>query len=375
MSKILIIGPAYPLRGGLATYNERLAETFNQLGHTCEISSFSLQYPNLLFPGKTQFSTDPAPKNLTIHTEINSVNPLNWLKVGKRIKRANYDFIVFRYWMSFMAPAFGTIARVVKGNKHTKILAITDNLIPHEQRFFDAAFTKYFISQCDGFLTMSKAVKSQLESWTTNKPITYTPHPMYDMFGLKQDKTLAKKQIDLNPEQAYLLFFGFIRQYKGLGLLLETMADERIRALEVKVIIAGEFYEDAAPYMKQIDELNLHDSVILRNDFIPNSQVSLYFSAADAVIQPYLNATQSGVTQIAYYYNTPMIVTNVGGLAELVPHNIVGYVCEVNKEALVKAVVDFYQLSKEKKFSLAMEGEKKKFTWETVCNELLLLAR
>jgi glycosyltransferase involved in cell wall biosynthesis len=373
--KILIVGPAWPLRGGLATYNERLADAFNKQGHTCEILSFSLQYPSLLFPGKTQYSTDPAPEGISIHSKINSINPINWIKVGNAFKRKNYDVVVFRYWMSFMAPAFGTIARILKSNPKTKILAITDNVIPHEKKFFDTAFTNYFLPVCDGFLTMSESVKQQLVELGYIKPTTYVPHPMYDMFGQAIDKTTAKQALQLDTKQPYLLFFGFIRQYKGLNILLEAMATPQVRVLGVKLIVAGEFYEDKTPYLNYIQANQLTDSVIVCDDFIPNSEVSKYFCASDVVVQPYLNATQSGVTQIAYYYNKPMIVTNVGGLAELIPHNKVGLVCEVNAQQIADAIVTYYSQQKEAIFSSNMEQEKLRFTWDNVCNELLNLVQ
>ena len=370
--KVLIVGPAYPLRGGLATYDERLANSFKELGHECNILSFSLQYPSILFPGKTQFSTDPAPEGLTIMSDINSINPLNWISVGNKIRKQQYDLVVFRYWMSFMAPAFGTIARRIKSGCKTKVLAICDNLVPHEKRFFDKPFTNYFIGQCDGFLTMSQSVKTQLEQWPVNKKVTYTPHPMYDMFGPIKPKQEAKDLLKLGNQKT-LLFFGFIRKYKGLHLLLDAMADDRVRALNIKLIVAGEFYEDNKPYFDQIDQLGLKDTVVMSNDFIPNSGVSNYFCAADAVIQTYLSATQSGVTQIAYFYNKPMIVTNVGGLAELVPDHKVGLVVEVNKDAIADAIVEFYNKDLEAHMIPHIEEGKKAFMWETLTRKLLEL--
>jgi glycosyltransferase involved in cell wall biosynthesis len=373
--RILIVGPAHPLRGGLATYNERLAEVLMEAGHECDILSFSLQYPKLLFPGKTQLSSDHAPSNMTIHAEINSINPLNWISVGLKYKKAKYDIVVFRYWMSFMAPAFGTIARLIKGNAHTKILAITDNVIPHERKFFDAAFTNYFLPVCDGFLTMSESVKQDLIDLKLTQPIAYVPHPMYDTFGKAIDKNEAKQLLGLDVGTNYLLFFGFIRKYKGLGLLLNAFADERLKALHLKLIVAGEFYEDKNPYLEQIEKLGLTDRVIVCDDFIPNNQVSTYFCASDVVVQPYLNATQSGVTQIAYYYNKPMIVTNVGGLAELVPNNKVGFVCHVSEQEIADAMYNFYTLQKEQEFTRAAEQEKQRFTWQNLCDQVLNLAK
>ncbi|MEI6880510.1 MAG: glycosyltransferase [Bacteroidota bacterium] len=371
--KILIVGPAWPLRGGLATYNERLCREFNAQGHVCQILSFSLQYPSFLFPGKTQFSTDPKPNDIEILPQLNSINPLNWLSVGNSMANRGYDVVIFRYWMSFMAPAFGTIARKIKNKSSAKILAITDNIIPHEKKFFDSVFTNYFLNSCDGFLSMSRAVYEQVSQLQPNKPRAYVPHPMYDMFGEKLLKTKAKEELELDINTNYLLFFGFIRKYKGLQLLLESFADERLKELPLKLIIAGEFYEDRKPYDEMISRLGLESRLVLVTDFIPNNEVNMYFSAADMVVQTYLNATQSGVTQIAYYYDKPMLVTDVGGLAELVPHNKVGYITDIDKKQIANYILDFYTHGREQEFSDNIKNEKQKFTWSYLTHELLKL--
>lgn len=367
--KILIVGPAYPLRGGLATYNERLCREFINQGHTCEILSFSLQYPSLLFPGKTQLSSDPAPEGIVIHSEINSINPLNWLACGRKFGAQKYDLVIFRYWMSFMAPAFGTLARAFK-KSGAHVVAITDNIVPHEKRFFDKAFTAYFLNACDAFLSMSKEVQQQAMALQPNKKVAYVAHPMYDMFGPPIAKSEAKEKLGLDSNTNYLLFFGFIRKYKGLGLLLESFAKVDRKKFNLKLVIAGEFYEDAAPYLAQIKELELENDLVLKTDFIPNSEVSKYFSASDMVIQTYLSATQSGVTQIAYFYDKPMLVTNVGGLAELVPANTVGYVCQQNADEIALAISDYYLNQRENQFVKGVASEKVKFTWQYLTEQL-----
>ncbi|MFA9214327.1 MAG: glycosyltransferase [Candidatus Methylacidiphilales bacterium] len=369
--KILIIGPAWPLRGGLATYNERLCREFNSQGHECEIASFSLQYPQFLFPGKTQMSDDPQPTDIVIHSIINSINPINWLSVGYKLNKKQYDLVIFRYWMSFMAPAFGTIARLIRANGKTKIITIADNIIPHEQQFFDTAFTQYFIDSNNGFLAMSREVYTHIDLFTTGKPKKYVPHPMYDMFGPLLNKQEAKRKLGLDENCNYLLFFGFIRKYKGLTLLLNSFALLQQSNPNLKLIVAGEFYENSEPYLEQIKNLGLANSVILRTDFIPNNEVGVYFSAADLVVQTYITATQSGVTQIAYYYNKPMLVTNVGGLSELVPHKVVGYVVERDEQAIAQAISDYYTQNKEAEFTANIEVEKQKFTWKYLTEELL----
>lgn len=371
---IVIVGPAYPYRGGLATYNLLLAQNLQKQGHQVKIITFSLQYPNLLFPGKTQFSTEPCPDNIHIEQAINSVNPVNWYRVGKRLQKEKPDLVVFRYWMSFMAPAFGTIARIIKKNNHSRLIAITDNIIPHEKHFFDQAFTPYFLKPFHGFVTMSKAVLEDLKKFKIQVPSYYTPHPMYESFGEAISKEEAKKKLDLDADKSYLLFFGFIRKYKGLDLLLEVFADERIAKKNIQLIIAGEYYESPQSYEQLIEKYQLKERLVLRNDFIPDSEVVNYFCAADMVVQTYKEATQSGVTQIAYFYDKPMLVTNVGGLAELVPHLEVGYVLEKNKDEIVNAILDFYDNQREKIFKANVKKYKENFSWNTMIKTLLKTA-
>ncbi|MGZ5286977.1 MAG: glycosyltransferase, partial [Flavisolibacter sp.] len=316
--KVVIIGPAHPLRGGLATFNQRLARQFTSEGHDCSIVSFSLQYPGFLFPGTTQYSSDPAPGDIKIHTLINSINPLNWFSVGRQIKKWEPDLVVVRFWLPFMGPALGTILRQVGRNKNTRIVCIADNVIPHEKRPGDRPFTRYFLGACHAFITMSEKVLADLKTFT-GKPALQVQHPLYDNFGAIINKDEARSKLLLGHEQKLVLFFGFIRQYKGLDLLFRAMADERIRKAGIRLLVAGEFYEDAQPYHELLDSLDISDLVILKTNFIPDSEVRNYLCAADCVIQPYRNATQSGVTPLAYHFEKPMIVTNVGGLPALVP--------------------------------------------------------
>ncbi len=371
---IVLIGPAHPLRGGLATYNQLLATKLQEAGHRVKIVSFKLQYPKILFPGKTQYSSDPKPEHLNITQEINSVNPINWLIIGNKLKNEKPDLVIFRYWLSFMAPCLGSIARLIHGNNFSKIVAITDNIIPHERKWFDTPLTRYFLKSCDGFVTMSRAVLADLEKFKLNKPALFNPHPMYESFGKKIEKSNAKEILGLSADANYLLFFGFIRQYKGLDLLLEAFADERLRKHNVKLIIAGEYYEDSQRYKDIIQKLNLEEELVQHNDFIPDTEVHQYFSACDMVVQTYKDATQSGVTQVAYYYDKPMLVTNVGGLAELVPHGKVGYVCPVDVQEIADALVDFYEGGREAEFAQAVAVEKQKFKWEPMIESLITVS-
>ncbi|HEU4471378.1 MAG TPA: glycosyltransferase [Flavisolibacter sp.] len=362
MQKIVIIGPAHPLRGGLATFNQRLAEQFLTEGDDCSIVSFSLQYPSFLFPGTTQYSSEPPPEGLTIHTWINSVNPFNWLATGRKLRRMKPDIVVVRYWLPFMGPALGTILRQVRGKGRCRVVCIADNVIPHEKRPGDTPFTRYFLSSCDAFVTMSEKVLADLRSFEKSKPAKLVQHPLYDNFGEPIGKEKARQRLGLPADDKIVLFFGFIRQYKGLDLLLKAMAADGIRQAGIKLLVAGEFYENAQPYHDLIEQLNLKETVILRTNFIPDSEVRDYLCAADCVVQPYKNATQSGVTPLAYHFEKPMVVTNVGGLPSLVPHEKVGLVAEPEPEAIAAAILRFYQLG-ENYFIPHLRTEKQKYSW------------
>lgn len=360
--KNLIIGPAFPLRGGIANFNEALCSAFVKDGIDSKIISFSLQYPGFLFPGNSQYATGDGPKGFLIETKINSLNPFNWFLVANYIRKQNPDYIVVRYWLPFMAPCLGTIARLVKRKKNIKVIAITDNVIPHEKRPGDFLFTKYFVNSCDSFVVMSKSVLTDLEKFTSNQNKVFIPHPVYDIFGEKIGKEEALKKLDLNTNDKHLLFFGFIRKYKGLDLLLQAMADDRVKQLGVKLIVAGEYYEDCSYYENIINQNNIKN-VILKTNYIPSEEVKNYFCAADIVVQPYRTATQSGVTQIAYHFERPILVTNVGGLAEIVPDNKVGYVTEPSPKSIADAIIHFYEIKKEEEFARNVSLEKHRFTW------------
>jgi glycosyltransferase involved in cell wall biosynthesis len=389
MSKIVIIGPAHPLRGGLATFNQRLAKEFNDQGDDCSIYSFSLQYPKFLFPGKTQYTNDPAPSGIKIFSLINSINPFNWIKVGNRLKKEKPDIIVVRYWLPLMGPALGTILRRVRKNRHSRIICIADNIIPHEHRAGDKAFTKYFLKSCDAFITMSAKVMDNLRKYEKDKPAKLIQHPLYDNFGEPISKTEAREKLKINNEELIILFFGFIRKYKGLDILLDAMKILRENPIPIaigtetrnlpagrqgpKLLIAGEFYDDERIYREQIDRLGIRDNLILHTDFIPDSEVKYYLCAADVVIQPYRNATQSGVTPLAYHFEKPMIVTNVGGLPSLVPHEKAGLVAEPTAESIAEAIRRFYQLG-ENYFLPHLRNEKQKYSWGNLVSAIRSLA-
>lgn len=372
--KIIIIGPAYPLRGGgMSTFNERLAAQLMQEGHDVCIYTFSLQYPSFLFPGSTQYSTEAPPAGLNIKVLINSVNPLNWIKVGRMLKKEKPHLIIVRYWLPFMGPCFGSILRIAKKNKTSKVLCIADNIIPHEKRVGDNIFTRYFLKPVDAFVTMSSQVMGDLKTFNTQKPAIQLPHPLYDNFGGKISMQQARAALGIAQEDKVLLFFGFIRKYKGLDLLLEAMAMLKNKIPHLKLLIAGEYYEDKKPYEELIDKWQLKDSLLLHTQFIADSEIKNYFCAANLVVQPYRHATQSGVTPLAYHFEIPMLVTNVGGLAAMVPHGKVGLVAEANAESLAKNIESFFSTG-ETPFLPALLEEKKKYSWQSFTHGLLSLA-
>lgn len=373
--KVIIVGTAYPYRGGLAAYNERIAREFQKQGHDVEIYTFSLQYPSFLFPGKTQYSSEPAPNDLKIYRKVNSVNPLNWRLVGKDIAKKHPDLILIKFWLPFMSPALGTIARFARKSKKAKVISILDNIIPHEKRIADKVLAAYFVKSVDGFVAMSKSVLSEVELFDKQKPKVFCPHPLYDNFGEIVTREEAIRTLKLDEGTRYMLFFGFIRDYKGLDLLLKGYADSRFRKMNVKLLVAGEFYNNSEQYFELEKELGLQNEVVWKSDFIPDSEVKYYFSAADIIVQPYKSATQSGVTQIAYHFEKPMLVTDVGGLSEIIPDGKVGYVTQPDEKEIANALVDFFQKEKQRTFDKYIRIEKEKYSWSRMTETIELLMK
>jgi len=368
--RLIIIGTSWPFRGGLAAYNERLATEYQQIGYEVTIVTFTVQYPGFLFPGKTQMADWDAPKHLDIRQEVNSVNPLNWIRTGNRIRKMRPDLVIIKYWLPFMGPCFGTIARRIKHYRPCKIVTILDNIIPHERRIGDRIFTRYFIKPVDAFVAMSDSVLEDTKKFDTKKPRAFCPHPLFDNFGERVDREEAKQHLGLAPHDHYALFFGFIRDYKGLDLALRAYAEEGLKGTDRKLLVAGEFYADEAEYLQIISEHGLESQVVLKTDFIPDNEVKYYFCAADVVVQPYKTATQSGISQIAYHFNKPMIVTDVGGLPEIVPDGKVGFVVEKSSKAIAGAIRRFYEEELEGVFSTAAGEEKKKYSWHRMVNTI-----
>jgi glycosyltransferase involved in cell wall biosynthesis len=369
--KIAILGPSHPFRGGgITTFNERLAKELQEEGHQVTIINFTVQYPGFLFPGKSQFTNDPPPESLTIMRMLHSMNPVSWIKTGNYLRKTKPDLILVRYWLPLMGPAFGTVLRKAKKNKHTRVIAITDNVNPHEKRLGDKMFTTYFAGAVDGFVCMSEKVLQDLAAYLKNQPVIKVDHPLYDNFGDGIDKTTARDNLNLPLKKRILLFFGFIRKYKGLDILIHSLKE--LNNPEILLVVAGEFYEEAQYYYTLVKNLQLEDQVIFKNEFIPNDTVRDYFCAADVVVQPYRNATQSGVTPLAYHFQKPMIVTNVGGLPDYVPDGKVGLVAEPNAGSIANAIRRYFTLG-EAHFLENIQAERQKFSWSAFSRSLLQL--
>ena len=367
--KIFSIGPAFPLRGGIADFNERFTYELLSCGHDAKIVSYSLQYPSLLFPGKTQFRTGHAPENLFIRSLLNSINPFSWIRVALTIKSQKPDMLCVHMWMPFFALALATVFRIIRKNKHTKIVAIFHNLIPHEPRLGDTFLSTLFLKHVDSCVTMSDSVMHDVLKISPHMSVVQTPHPLYDNFGDSVAREQACTYLNIDESKKYILFFGLVRAYKGLDLLLDAFA--LMQTDDVQLIIAGEFYDSPQPYYNRIAKLGIENKVIIRNTFISHDEVRYYFSAADIVAQTYHSATQSGITQIAYHFNIPMLVTNVGGLSEIVPHLKVGYVCNKNPQEIADALDDFFKNNRFSLLSDSVKQHKKQFGWDVFCSRVL----
>lgn len=381
--KIVIVGTAYPMRGAMAQLNSIVYKHLSE-SNDVKVFSFKRQYPEFLFPGKTQLETGepsvkiPAEKNIV---SVDSINPFNWIFTALKIRKEKPDLLIYRYWIPFFAPCFFTISFIVKLFMNTKVLFICDNVIPHEKRIGDKFFTKLVFSTVNYFVVQSKTVEKDLRLFNKkNKPYVLSPHPLYNIFGDKLDKEEAKTKlkeeysIKLGNEKV-ILFFGYIRKYKGLMYLLDAMP-EILKKYNIKLIIAGEFYEDEKPYRQKIKDLNIENNIILLSSFMPENQVRYFFSACDCLVLPYAAATQSGIVPLAYFYDKPVIVTDVGGLSEVVIDGETGFVIKPKESnEISKAVIRFYDESLENKFSENIKVEKKKYLWETFINNILELSK
>ena len=369
---IVFLGPSYPYRGGIASFSESLAREFTLKGFDSTLYTFSLQYPSFLFPGKTQYSAAPRPKDLNIKQVVNSINPFNWIKVGLQLKKKRPDIVLVRFWLPFMGPCFGTILRIVARKKFTKIICIADNIIPHEKRIGDGLFTSYFTKSIHAFIAMSEQVMKDMNMLGIKQKKIFLPHPIFNHFGNQVSKQEGLEELKIQTDKKIILFFGFIRHYKGVDILLKAMADQRIKDKGYVLVIAGEFYEDEEKYLNIIKEGNLEKQVIIHNQFITEENIKFYFSAADVLIQPYRHATQSGVTPLALHFNLPMIVTRVGGLSESVVHEKTGLVTEPDSQSIADSIIEYFDTGKEA-FVSHLKEHKKQYTWSFMADGIFVL--
>jgi glycosyltransferase involved in cell wall biosynthesis len=308
---IVIIGPAHPYRGGIADTNESLAQALIEQGQDVEIFSFSRLYPSRLFPGKTQFSSKEKPEEIDIVRCIDSIGPNSWRKTAKAINKMAPSLVIFRYWSPFLGPCLGTIAHLIK----TKCVTIVDNAISHEPKFGESFFLRYMLAAQDGVISLSHHTSKQL-NFIKSKPCLTHPHPINKGLAPMIEKEKARSILGLDNNAPVVLFFGLIRKYKGVGLLIEAISQLKNQIPDLRVLIVGEPYIPISPYLKKTKEIGLEEIISFHTSYVEDKDVGVWFSACDCVVQPYQAASQSGITPMALYYQRPMVVTDVGGLSE-----------------------------------------------------------
>ncbi len=350
-------------------FNHSLAETLSK-DHKVHRVSFSLQYPKPLFPGKTQYFDFEGKKAKTL---INSINPLSWKKTANFINSIKPDLVIFQYWMPFFAPAFSSIAKRIKKICGAQIIVNCNNITPHEQRAMDSLMTAKFFSYCDAFIVMSQTVENDLLKIEPKAKYRKTPHPVYDVFGQSMDQQTAKELIGVSGEKI-ILNFGLIRDYKGLDILIESTKYLNGKLSNFKILVVGECYGDENNYLQLAEENGVSDVIDFRFEFVPNDKVNQYFCAADLVVLPYKSATQSGVVPIAYHFDKPVVVSNVGGLPEIVDEGKTGFICEPNPEQIANGIIEFFKF-KSIDFSSNVAEYKKQFSWDNYTNVVLELAQ
>jgi len=358
---IAYLSTFYPFRGGIAQFNASLIQAFDNIGHSAQAYTFTCQYPSFLFPGKTQMVSESDPAiEINSQRVLSTINPFTYFAAAKKIAAVNPDVLVMKYWMPFFGPSLGTVA--ARMPEKTKAIAILDNVLPHEKRFFDPAFNAYFLKRIDGFVAMSEQVKGDLLKLKPDARVILLPHPIYDHFGKRISSAEARKKLGLNPNKKTLLFFGFIREYKGLDNLIEafgTLDDS------YQLLIAGESYGSFEKYDTLIAANKNKANIRVFNDYIPDSAVCDFFSAADVCILPYRSATQSGITGISYNFGVPLIATNKGGLAEFIEHQKTGLIIEESApDCISQGIRDFYNDCDPKEMEGNISVMKETLTWE-----------
>lgn len=369
--RIAYLSTFYPFRGGIAQFNAAVYKALENLNHEVNAYTFTTQYPSFLFPGETQFvKENDNVEKIPAQRILSTVNPFSYHSAAKKIKQNPPDLLLMKYWMSFFAPSLGYVAGKIKSD--TKIITILDNVIPHEKKFYDKAFTRYFLKKNTAFIAMSDKVKNDLLSFNKNARVKLVPHPLYDHFGELRNKIQSKQELGLNPDKKTILFFGFIRDYKGLDLLIDAFSrcDNSIQLL-----IAGEVYGSFDKYRKLIDinprKADIHSHI----KYISDVEVPLYFSAADACILPYKSATQSGITGISYHFEVPVIATDVGGLSEIVKHEKTGLIVKnATSDAIAESINDFFSTEKSEYFRNNIKELKEELSWHNFAKEIIKMA-
>jgi len=371
---VIILGPAHPFRGGIAASNERLAIEFQKLDWKTKIYSYTIQYPKLLFPGQNQFTDDPPPENIEIQRTFSTINPFSWRKLTRQIKKENPNLVISRYWLPYTALSTSYIHRRLTAESQVQSVSIVDNLIPHQKLPGDQRIQEYFLSSLDKFFALSESVKLNLEKKVDSSKVSYSPHPIYDHYGDIMQKKEACKTLELDPAFRYMLFFGFIKAYKGLDLLLESLEKEYLKKNQIKLIIAGDVYGNDSIYKDIIIKKQLEEHIIFHKRYIPKDIVKAYFSVCELVVQTYHTATQSGITQIALHFEKPILVTDVGGLSEFVIPDETGYIIPKQTHMIMQTIRQHFNKVDLSKMALKLRQEKSKYQWKPFTEQLIKFA-
>ncbi|RPH95943.1 glycosyltransferase [candidate division KSB1 bacterium] len=378
--RIVIVGPAYPLRGGIAQYLAVLYQKLTDAGHEAKFVSFIKQFPKLLFPGKTQLDDSRDVINVHPAAKFAPLGPVSWLRTAREVASFNPDLVIFKWWMPFFGLGYWAVQRWVRKHTKARVLYIIDNVIPHEHRPGDKFLTRLAFSQTDFFVSQSQAVERDLFTWFPDldrKRTAFSPHPVYDCYPVfPGTQAEARAAAGLSREGRWLLFFGFVRRYKGLDILINALPAIHKKFSDVKLAVVGEFYGPREEYDKIIRDLGLTNAVSVRADYCPNEEVGKYFAACDAVVLPYRTATQSGIIQVAYALDLPVITTNVGGLSEVVMDGVTGMVVPPeNPAAIAAAVVKFYEQGGRNAFIENVRKESRRYSWDAMMETILNLAK
>jgi D-inositol-3-phosphate glycosyltransferase len=374
MARVVLIGPVAPYRGGIAHFSEALGRVLQERGHVVQAISFRRQYPRWLFPGRQQTEPEPTSSWMPTTYLIDPLQPWTWYRAARAVRQLRPDLVVFQYWMPFFAPAYGAICRCLK-QQAVPTVALVHNALPHERHAFDEVLSRFFLKRCTARLVLSETVAQQLHKLGVPVEVQLV-HPIDARYGPPLPKVEARRRLGLPLEVPVLLFFGFVRRYKGLDVLLEALPAVRAVLPDVQLVIAGEFYEAVTPYQERLWMLELEHCVHVHDRYIPESEVAWYFSAADLVVQPYLSATQSGVVPMAFHFERPVVVSAVGGLPEVVPHEVVGFVVPPgDAQALAAAIVRFFQENWAERLTEGVRRLRMRYDWAPLCEALEQMLR